>query len=132
MGGTTSLPVGDSISGSARESATSLHHVPVTGEAGEEEEQNVDEEGVGNGNDCAQWNGPAGVLQLPWSDRSRERERGQPSYHTYLARGGNLNLTHPTTKSRLSPDMLAPAMMPVQPLKRTAKTLAKVIMAPVV
>lgn len=61
-----------------------------------------------------------------------ERERGQPSYHTYLAHGGNLNLTHPTTKSRLSPDMLAPAMMPVQPLKRTAKTLAKVIMAPVV
>lgn len=84
MGGTISLPVRDSISASARESAASLHHVPVTGEAGEEEEQDVDEEGVGNGNDCAQWNGPAGVLQLPWRDRNREREASLPITPTSL------------------------------------------------
>ena len=44
---------------------------PVTREAGEEEKQDVDEESIGNSNDRAQRNGPAGVFQLPWREGSR-------------------------------------------------------------
>lgn len=79
---------------------------------------------------------PKGIARLgsfssPGGTRA-ERERLALLSRPSLSCQQPYHTPSPTPKSRLSPDMLAPAMMPVQPLKRTAKTLAKVIMAPVV
>lgn len=58
---------------------------PVTGEAGEEEKQGVDEEGVGDSDNGAQGNGPAGVLQLPWRERGRRGDISHLPSLTFLS-----------------------------------------------
>lgn len=95
-------------------------HSPVTRAGDQHAEQVVDDEGEDDGGDGSARDGVAGILQLTWETERVTRRIWHARAHA---------ATH---AKKHAPDMLEPAMIPVQPLNITAKTVAKVIIFPVV
>lgn len=89
---------------------------PVTGAGHQHAQKVVDDEGEDDSGDGSAGDGVAGILQF-----ACEGERVTTCSCEWDARS-----------HRRPPDMLEPAMIPVQPLNMTAKTVAKLIIVPVV
>lgn len=97
---------------------------PITGAGHQQTEEVVDDECEDDSSDGAARDGITGIFQVPWKKEKKS-----------LGFNGLLYIQTITSKMKkkiLLPDMLEPAMIPVQPLNITANTVAKVIMVPVV
>ena len=102
--------------------------IPVAGGTHEESQQVVDEVGEEHGGDGAPWDGVARTLQVP----CRQERGALVPAGTAPSSLGSQSWCHPAQHTLPVPDMLEPAMMPVQPLNITAKTELKLIICPVV
>lgn len=115
-------------------------HSPVTGAGHQHTQEIVDDEGEDDSSDGAAGDGVARILQLTCggttqlsqSAPTQMRAHNSTSFNRltemkpfFLSDNGTHTHTH-------TPDMLEPAMIPVQPLNMTANTVANVIVVCVV
>lgn len=106
-----------------------LMYWPVTGAGDQQAEQVVDDEGEDDSGDGSAGDGVARILKFTWEAQWGHYVFMQIQHaHTCM----HSHMCMQTHKHKHTPDMLEPAIIPVQPLNITAKTVAKVIIFPVV